>query len=200
MALTRKALSTMGIEDDKIDQIISMHTETVNALKEERDKYKDGAEKLETVQKELDELKEKSKENTGFKSEVEKLKKEKEDLQKEFDQYKNDQTAKETRAAKEKAYREILKDAGIPEKHFAKVLKYSDVDGIELDSDGKIKTAADILKNIKEEWSDHIESTGIQGAKTETPPANNGGNTDKPSRAAELARQYHENQYGKEEK
>lgn len=200
MALTRKALSTMGIEDDKIDQIISMHTETVNALKEERDKYKDGAEKLETVQKELDELKEKSKENTGFKSEVEKLKKEKEDLQKEFDQYKNDQTAKETRAAKEKAYREILKDAGIPEKHFAKVLKYSDVDGVELDSDGKIKTAADILKNIKEEWSDHIESTGIQGAKTETPPANNGGNTDKPSRAAELARQYHENQYGKEEK
>ena len=150
MALTRKALSTMGIEDDKIDQIISMHTETVNALKEERDKYKDGAEKLETVQKELDELKEKSKENTGFKSEVEKLKKEKEDLQKEFDQYKNDQTAKETRAAKEKAYREILKDAGIPEKHFAKVLKYSDVDGVELDSDGKIKTAADILKNIKE--------------------------------------------------
>ena len=200
MALTRKALSTMGIEDDKIDQIISMHTETVNALKEERDKYKDGAEKLETVQKELDELKEKSKENTGFKSEVEKLKKEKEDLQKEFDQYKNDQTAKETRAAKEKAYREILKDAGIPEKHFAKVLKYSDVDGVELDSDGKIKTAADILKNIKEEWSDHIESTGMQGAKTETPPANNGGNTDKPSRAAELARQYHENQYGKEEK
>ena len=200
MALTRKALSTMGIEDDKIDQIISMHTETVNALKEERDKYKDGAEKLETVKKELDELKEKSKENTGFKSEVEKLKKEKEDLQKEFDQYKNDQTAKETRAAKEKAYREILKDAGIPEKHFAKVLKYSDVDGVELDSDGKIKTAADILKNIKEEWSDHIESTGMQGAKTETPPANNGGNTDKPSRAAELARQYHENQYGKEEK
>ena len=54
MALTRKALSTMGIEDDKIDQIISMHTETVNALKEERDKYKDGAEKLETVKKELD--------------------------------------------------------------------------------------------------------------------------------------------------
>ena len=121
-------------------------------------------------------------------------------MQKEFDQYKNDQTAKETRAAKEKAYREILKDAGIPEKHFAKVLKYSDVDGVELDSDGKIKTAADILKNIKEEWSDHIESTGMQGAKTETPPANNGGNTDKPSRAAELARQYHENQYGKEEK
>lgn len=200
MALTRKALSTMGIEEDKIDQIISMHTETVNALKEERDKFKDGAEKLESVQKELDELKEKSKENSGIKSEVEKLKKEKEDLQKEFDQYKSDQTAKETRAAKEKAYREILKDAGIPEKHFAKVLKYSDVDGVELDDEGKIKTAAEILKNIKEEWSDHIESTGTQGAKTETPPANTGGKTNQPSRAAELARQYHENLYGKEEK
>lgn len=200
MALTRKALSTMGIEEDKIDQIILMHTETVNALKEERDKFKGETEKLESVQKELDELKEKSKENSGFKSEVEKLKKEKENLQKEFDQYKSDQVAKETHVAKENAYREILKDAGIPEKHFAKVLKYSDVDGVELDDEGKIKTATEILKNIKEEWSDHIESTGAQGARTETPPANNGGKTDKPSRAAELAKQYHENQYGKEEK
>ena len=196
MALTRKALSTMGIEEDKIDQIISMHTETVNALKEERDKFKGGAEKLESVQKELDELKEKSRESSGFKSEVEKLKKEKENLQKEFDQYKSDQAAKETRAAKEKAYREILKDAGIPEKHFAKVLKYSDVDGVELDDEGKIKTAAEILKNIKEEWSDHIESTGKQGAKTETPPASNGGKSDEKSNAKKFAENYYKGIYG----
>ena len=34
MALTRKFLKAMGIEDDKIDQIIDAHTETVTALKE----------------------------------------------------------------------------------------------------------------------------------------------------------------------
>ena len=33
MALTRRALKAMGIEDEKIDEIITMHTETVDGLK-----------------------------------------------------------------------------------------------------------------------------------------------------------------------
>ena len=40
MSLTRKMLKAMGIEDEKIDQIIEAHTETVDALKEQRDGYK----------------------------------------------------------------------------------------------------------------------------------------------------------------
>ena len=54
MALTRKMLKAMGIEDEKIDQIIEAHTETVDALKEERDTYKEDASKLTAVQKELE--------------------------------------------------------------------------------------------------------------------------------------------------
>lgn len=46
MALTRKLLRSMGIEDEKIDQIIDAHTETVNALKDERDGLKDAADRL----------------------------------------------------------------------------------------------------------------------------------------------------------
>ena len=57
MALTRKLLRSMGIEDDKIDQIIEAHGETVSALKDERDQYRDAAEALPGVQKELDDLK-----------------------------------------------------------------------------------------------------------------------------------------------
>ena len=40
MSLTRKMLKAMGIEDEKIDQIIEAYTETVDALKEQRDQYK----------------------------------------------------------------------------------------------------------------------------------------------------------------
>ena len=40
MALTRKFLSALGIEEAKIDEIISAHADTVNALKEQRDSYK----------------------------------------------------------------------------------------------------------------------------------------------------------------
>jgi hypothetical protein len=53
MALTRKFLKAMGIEEEKIEQIIDAHTETVNALKEERDNFKADAEKLPNVQKQL---------------------------------------------------------------------------------------------------------------------------------------------------
>ncbi len=35
MALTRKFLAALGIEDDKVDEIIQAHTETVNGLKDE---------------------------------------------------------------------------------------------------------------------------------------------------------------------
>ena len=44
MALTRKFLSALGIEEDKVDEIIKAHTETVDALKEQRDELKADAE------------------------------------------------------------------------------------------------------------------------------------------------------------
>lgn len=200
MAFTRKALSTMGLEEDKIDQIIEMHTEVTSALKDEKNKYKEEAERLPAVQKELDELKEamKNGENSPYKEKYETAVEEKKALQKEYDQYKEDQKNKEVHEAKVKAYRDILKDAGIPEKHYAKILKYSDVDGVEMDDDGKIKTAKEILEAVKEEWSDHIQTKGTQGAQTNTPPADNGGSAgDIPSRAAKLAMKYHEDLYGK---
>lgn len=57
MALTRKYLKAMGLEDDKIDQIIEAHTEVTTAIKADADRYKADAEKLSEVQAELDSLK-----------------------------------------------------------------------------------------------------------------------------------------------
>ena len=64
MALTRKMLKAMGIEEEKIEQIIEAHAETVDTLKEQRDTFKADADKLAEVQKELDEAK-KNLENAG---------------------------------------------------------------------------------------------------------------------------------------
>ena len=36
MALTRKFLKALGIEDDKVDEIITAHSDTVNALEDGR--------------------------------------------------------------------------------------------------------------------------------------------------------------------
>lgn len=169
MSLTRKFLASKGIEADVIEEIIQAHTETVNGLKDKMDDYeqaKKDAEKLKETEKELADLKADVAKNSN---------KDYETLKKEFDDYKADVERKQVREAKEKAYKAILADAGIPEKHYAKILKYSDVDDVELDDKGNIKTAKDIRKAIIEEWGDHIESTGKKGAETSTPPQNNGG-------------------------
>lgn len=167
--LTRKFLASKGIEADVIEEIITAHTDTVNGLKDkldEAEKYKAKADKYDEAKKELDDLKAEVAKNSD---------KDYEALKKEYDDFKADVENKAVRSKKEEAYREILKDAGIPEKHYAKILKYSDVDGVELDKDGKIKTAKDLLESIKEEWKDHIEVRSQNGATTATPPKNTGG-------------------------
>ena len=170
MSLTRKMLKAMGIEEEKIDQIIEAHSETVDSLKADRDSYKEDAEKLKAVQKELDDLKAKG--DDGWKEKHDKLKDE-------FDQYKNDVQAKETKAAKEAAYRAILKDANLSEKGIEKAIKYAEWDKIELGEDGKLKGANDHIKAVRDEWAEYVTTTTTTGAKTYTPPANNGTGTGK---------------------
>ena len=80
MSLTRKFLTALGIEDNKIDEIIVAHRETVDALKEELDKYKPQAEKLDSVQKELDEYKDKVSQYADAQKDLDKYKADSEKL------------------------------------------------------------------------------------------------------------------------
>lgn len=162
MALTRKMLKAMGIEDEKIDQIIDAHTETVEGLKA----YKADAEKLADVQKELETLKAKS--DDGFKQKYN-------DLKSEYDKFKTDVENAKKLESKKAAYKELIKDAGLSEKGLEKALKYADWNNIEVDDEGKIKNSKDHLKSLKEEWAEYVVQQGETGANTNTPPANNGG-------------------------
>lgn len=183
MALTRKFLAALGIDAEKVDEIINAHAETVNALKDEAGKYKDKAEQLDTVQKELDDLK-KSAEGKDYDA-----------LKKEFDDYKKTVEEKETKAAKEKAYREALKDANLTEKGIEKALKYCDWESIDIDEDGKLKDAKAHVKSVREEWAEYVSKTEQKGAETATPPDGTGGG-ETPSRAAQVARKHYETMYG----
>ena len=167
MAFTRKMLKAMGIEDEKIDQIIDAHSETVDALKAERDGFKEDAAKLAAVQKELDELKAKGDDGYKAKYEAEKAA---------HDALKADIAAKETKKAKTDAYRELLKGANIDEKRIATILRAEapTIDKIELDADGKIKNAEQYTQSIKSDWADFIVTQSAKGTNTATPPANGG--------------------------
>lgn len=172
MAFTRKMLKAMGIEDEKIDQIIDAHSETVDALKADRDAYKEDAEKLAAVQKELDALKAKGDDGYKAKYEAEKAA---------HDALKADIAAKETKKAKTDAYRELLKGANIDEKRIATILRAEapTIDKIELDADGKIKNAEQYTESIKSDWADFIVTQSAKGTNTATPPANGGAATTK---------------------
>lgn len=166
MAMTRKSLKAMGLSDEQIDSIIEMHTETVDGLKEDIAKYKANAEKLDGVQKELDALKAKG--DDGWKDRYEKEHKALEDL-------KADNAKKASHAAKENAYRELLKAAGVSEKRIDTVLRVSDVDSVELDENGTIKDAKELTKTVKTEWADFIVKESTGGANTPNPNSNGGG-------------------------
>ena len=96
-------------------------------------------------------------------------------LKADFDKYKAEVTEKETKAAKEAAYRAILKDANLSEKGIEKAIKYAEWDKIELGADGKLKGANDHIKAARDEWAEYVTTTTTTGAKTSTPPANTGG-------------------------
>ena len=176
MALTktslREILSKAGVSaenaESAIAEIMDGHLASVNALREERDKFKADAEKLPAVQKELDEFK-----ADGENSYKTKYEREHQD----FEDYKAQQTAKETKANKTAAFRSLLKEAGVSEKRLDTIIRASapDIDALELDKDGKIKGSDDMMKSVKENWADFITSQQSKGADSPNPPANNGG-------------------------
>lgn len=160
----------MGIEEEKIDEIIAMHSETVDGLKTEISKYKADSATLPDIQKQLEkaqaDLEAGKKDSWKVKYEA---------IKEEFEGYKTEQTKKESHAAKEKAYRALLQEAGVSEKRLDSVLKVSDIDSVELDEKGTIKGADKLTESIKSEWADFITTTETRGANTSNPPANNKG-------------------------
>ena len=125
MAFTRATIRNLakesGVEIPKEleDALVSEHLTARNAYAEEQVKAeleKQPAAKAENV-----------KESEEYKA-----------LKADFDNYKAEVAAKETKAAKEAAYRAILKDANLSEKGIEKAIKYAEWDKIELGEDGKL--------------------------------------------------------------
>ena len=173
-AALRKIFEGAEIEvpKDVLGQICDLHTSSMDGLPETIKELKG---KLKVAEQERDAAKAKvpvDGEETISKAEYDKLKGE-------FDKYKTDVQEKETHNKKVEAYRAILKDANLSEKGIEKAIKYAEWDKIELDADGKLKGANDHIKAVREEWAEYVTTTTTTGAKTSTPPANNGTGTGK---------------------
>lgn len=166
MALTRKLLKGMGLTDEQVDTIIEAHTDTVDGLKSDISKYKADAEKLPTVQKELDDLKAKG--DDGWKDKHDKVKKD-------FDDYKTGVESEKSKAAKEKAARAYFEGKNIIGKSLELAMRASaaEIAGLELDGE-KIKDTAVLDGLVAGDLASLVGSTGVRGSNTANPPANNG--------------------------
>lgn len=261
MALTRKLLAGMGLEDKQIETIIEAHSDTVTALKEARDGYREKAELVPTLQKQLEEAKadtsvadlkaEYEKNDAAHKREVAKLTKdaeaaqakvteleganaelsakleeanathqqemeakqqeldaaiekangERDGIQTQFDEYKAEVEAREALQAKAKAYRkQILGGAGLAPNYLDDVMAVTKLDKVELDEDGNISNADELIEAAKEKWSSFVVKQKTEPAVIDTPPDTKGadGGIDGANPIAlQIAKERHERMYGK---
>lgn len=189
MALTRKLLEGMGIEDKQIETIIEAHTETVNGLKADRDKYKEQAEKVPDLQKQLEEAKASGSNDDGWQQKYE-------DEHKAFEDFKTEVDTERANAAKAKAYRRMLGDAGIDPKRLDAIMRLTDLSNVEME-DGALKDVEKLQEAAKQEWADFVVKTKTQGSDPENPPKAPGGVEGADPAIAKRLQERHERLYGK---
>lgn len=164
MALTRKLLKSMGIEDDKIEEIIEAHAETVTALKDERDAAKADADKTAEVIKERDSLKQQLEAFQQNGTDAAKV-------QAEFDAFKKQVETEKTNASKAAAVKKLLRDSGVQRDTFLNLLMGKvDLDQIEMDGDA-LKDADGFVKTMREGYSDCFGTVETSGAGSSNPPS-----------------------------
>ena len=167
MALTRKLLKGMGLTDEQVDTIIEAHTDTVDGLKADVSKYKADAEKLPGIQKQLDDLKAAG--DGGYKEKYEKE-------HKAFEYFKANVTAKESKAAKEKAVRAYFESKNITGANLDLAMRGcgEEMAALEL-TDGKIKDTKSLDDLVEGTYKSLVATSTTKGANPATPPANTGG-------------------------
>ncbi len=172
MALSRKMLKAMGIEDEKIDQIIEAHSETVDSLTGKVSASKADAGKVGELQKQLEQAQKdlSAAQQDGWKDKHDKVKKE-------FDEYKNGIAAKEAQAAKEKAVRAYYESKNITGKNLDIAMLGSSqvISRVELDDNGKLGSTEALDSLVAGTFSGLVGRAETLGANTAHPPANNGG-------------------------
>lgn len=170
MAFTRKGVTAIlkneNLEDDqKLEEILKLHSEVVSGLKDDRDSYKEEAEKAESLQKELDSLKAVGDKGDGFKEKYE-------TEHKAFEDYKASVEAEKETAAAKALYREQLEELGISASRVNTIMKVADIDALKAYElkDGVYAKPEEVQEAIKTEWADFIPQSSKQGASVAHPP------------------------------
>lgn len=153
--------------DEMENKIMALHLGVVDPMKDDIADLRAKADTLEAVTKERDALKAGGDYKQKF-----------EDEHKAFEDYKKGITAKETRAAKEKAVRAYLESKSITGNNLEIAMRGcgAEIDAAELDGE-KIKDTKAFDDLIGGTFKGLVVKSSTVGVNTPNPPANNGGTT-----------------------
>lgn len=174
----KEILSKAGVSaenmDTAIEEIITGHNATVDALKDDiadlkanSQNYTDIKTKFDAQSTELKNVKRQLAETEDYKGKYETVKAD-------YDQFKSDVDGKEKKAQSDTAFKKWLLSQGYSETGAGKIVKYGGYTP-EFDKDGNIKNADKLSESVKGEWGEYHGTTRVEGAKTATPPQNTGG-------------------------
>ena len=169
MALTRKLLKSMDIEDEKIDQIIEAHSETVDALKERARTAEAKAERYDAMEKELSTYKENN--SSDYKTKYE-------NEHKAFEDYKKEQDAKSLQAQRESAAKKYFESKNITGANLDIAMRGArdEIAALEMDGD-KIRDHSALDNLVKGTYAGLVVTKSVKGAETSTPPETAKGGT-----------------------
>ena len=171
--------------DEIENALIALHLGVVDPMKDDLDKAQKAAERLEAVQKELDDIKS----GTDWKTEHDKIKKQ-------FDDYKAEITGKEALGKVQAAYRKLLDGKKIAKEDADLIMAGTKFDGMKLKDDGTLEGEEGLLNDIGTRYSRYIPTEDRRGHEPDKPPKTDNGGGANP-RAAQLAKRFHEERYGK---
>ncbi len=165
MALSRKFLESMGLEQSKIDAIIEAHKSTADALSAANTE-------LEGLRTENATLKKSTADAATEKTRADKA-------EKDLADFKALVAANEKRGKIEGAYKKLAQAARIDEKRLDTVVKWARAEGIldkaVLKEDGTLDGADDLTKALTSEWADFVTTDSKGGSDPQTPPGGNAG-------------------------
>ena len=168
MALTRAFLKGMNLTDEQVGAIIEAHTETVDALKAQRDAYEADAKKLPTVQKELDDLKAAG--DGGYKEKYESEKTAHEALKQQI-------ANQQSKAEKESAIKAYYEGKNITGDNLKIAMRGTDLSSVEL-ADGKIKDTKALDDLVAGDFKALVSTKRTDGADSHNPPDGQSGTND----------------------
>lgn len=189
LAISRKFLEGMGLEEKQVESIIEANAASIEGIKSDRDKYKEQAEKVPDLQKQLEEARAASTNDGEWEKKFN-------DEHQAFESFKSKVESEKADAAKAQAYRAMLAKTGVDPKRIDAIMRVTDLSKVEME-DGSLKESGKLEEAAKKEWADFIVKTKTEGSNPANPPASADGVKGADPEIVKRLQERHERKYGK---